>query len=89
VPLALVGFVAMVCGTVLALKVPRHPPLLALCLTNALFITADIAMLALEDPLNMNLEPVVKVASWIYVAPSILVPLWWFMIGRTNTAPTS
>jgi hypothetical protein len=82
VPLGLVGFVAMVCGTVLALKAPRHPPLLALCLTNAVFIAAVIAMLVLEGPLKTNLEPTVKVASWIYVAPSILVSLWWFLIGR-------
>lgn len=89
--LGLVAFVAMVCGTVLALKAPRHPPLVALCLTNAVFIAAVIAMLALEDPLNKNpLEPAVKVASWIYVAPSLLVPLWWFMMGRhASTEPTS
>jgi hypothetical protein len=82
VPLGLVGVVALVCGTVLALQAPRHPPLLALCLTNAVFIAAVIAVLALEGPLKTDLEPTVKVASWIYVAPSILIPLWWFLIGR-------
>jgi hypothetical protein len=80
--LGLAGVVALVCGTVLALKAPRHPPLLALCLTNVVFIAAVIAMLALEGPLKTNLEPTVKVASWIYVALSILIPLWWFLIGK-------
>lgn len=92
VPLGLAGFVAMVYGTVLALKAPRHPLLLALCLINAVFIAAVIAMLALEDPLNTNpLEPAVKASSWIYATLLILVPLWWFVIGRrwTGTAPTS
>jgi hypothetical protein len=80
--LGLAGVVALVCGTVLALKAPRHPPLLALCLTNVLFIAAVIAMLAMEGPLKANLEPTVKVASWIYLALSILIPLWWFLIGK-------
>jgi hypothetical protein len=80
--LGLAGVVALVCGTVLALKAPRHPPLLALCLTNVVFIAAVIAMLAMEGPLKANLEPTVKVASWIYVALSILIPLWWFLIGK-------
>jgi hypothetical protein len=80
--LGLASVMALMCGTVLALKAPRHPPLLALCLTNVVFIAAVIAMLAMEGPLKANLEPTVKVASWIYVALSILIPLWWFLIGK-------
>lgn len=90
-PLGLAAFVVMVTGTVLALKVPRHRPLLVLCLANALFIAGVIALLAFEDTDDKTLVAVMKAASWIYSALSILVPLWWFVIGRssTSTAPTS
>jgi len=82
VPLGLAGFVAIVSGTVLALQAPRHRPLLALCLANALLIAGVIALLVFEGTSDTTLVALVKAASWIYIALSILVPLWWFVIGK-------
>ena len=83
--LGLPGVVVMVCGTVLAVSHRRHRPLLVLCLANALFVAGIIIALSLEQ------EAFARVASWMYAAFTILVPLWWFVIGRTwnSTTPTS
>lgn len=83
--LGLVAFVALVCGTVLALKAPRHPPLLVLCLANVLLIAGAIALLAFEATSDETLVAVMKTASWIYATLSILVSLWWFVIGKKET----
>jgi hypothetical protein len=78
------GFLlALFCGIALAVWYWRHTSLLLLGLINIAFWAIAFRVLFFSDPLNPSLY--FQILIGIYVATLILIPAWWFAVGRRHT----
>jgi hypothetical protein len=86
-PLMLGSIIAFVAGIVLTLGLHdrwhRHRPLVIVCLTHVLFMAGAIgASSAIPDEPGRLLQYALYALVGIYIAIAVLVPGWWFTIGR-------
>jgi hypothetical protein len=81
VPPTLAAFVA---GIVLTVKSWRHRPLVVLCLTTLLFVGVLVGAGVSDCCSEGASAKAIGATPWIYGAVAILVPLWWFIVGRWN-----
>ncbi len=85
-PLALMlgMFAASVCGIVLTVKFRRHPALVVLSVVSIVCGGGGMIYIShsvLPDlPHYLEYAPTIGVA--IYVAANVLIPAWWFAMGR-------
>jgi len=89
---------AFVVGLYLAVRSQWHWPLVILSLITILFWTFTIGSVITESDSESASQKYMEAEdkeAWIYAAVSILLPLWWFAIGRwrykskTNPDPAS
>ncbi len=85
-PLALMlgMFAASVCGIVLTVKFRRHPALVVLSVVSIVCVGGAMVYMSHsvipELPHYLEYAPTIGVA--IYVAANVLLPAWWFAMGR-------
>jgi hypothetical protein len=84
-PLLLVGIlVASVWGVVLTVKFWRHSALVVLTVVSIVCGGGGIIYISHSDAPNLPhyLDNAVAIGAAIYVAANVLLPAWWFAIGR-------
>jgi hypothetical protein len=85
-PLLLVGMlVASVWGVVLTVKFWRHSALVVLSVVSMLCGGGLLTVMAIEwgvYPGSSTLTHAMDIAGGAYIAANVLIPAWWFAMGR-------
>ena len=84
-PLLLVGMlVASVSGIVLTVKFWRHSALVVLSLVSIVCVGGGVTYISYSDAPNLPhyLDNAVAIGAAIYIAANVLIPAWWFAMGR-------
>ena len=84
-PLLLVGMLfASVCAIVLTVKFWRHSALVVLSVVSIVCVGGAMIYISHSDAPNLPhyLDNAVAIGAAIYIAANILLPAWWFAMGR-------